>query len=132
MRKIYATLKDKRRAGYLRHREQNLERMRNWRAANSDTVKARNFAQQLKRHYKMTPVDYDHIWNQQEGRCPICRVPLTRGISTHVDHDHATGKVRGLLCGLCNSGLGHFRDDPLRLKNALDYMERVTDRAVVS
>lgn len=51
--------------------------------------------------------------------CPICTKPLGRA---HVDHDHATGKVRALLCHHCNIGLGHFRDDKVALARAIDYL----------
>lgn len=40
----------------------------------------------------------------------------------HIDHDHRTGKVRGILCQACNLGLGKFRDDPALIKSAIRYL----------
>lgn len=67
----------------------------------------------------------------QGGRCAICRTPVANileydgdaRLSTHVDHCHTTGAVRGILCRDCNTGLGGFRDDPERLRAAMAYLE---------
>jgi hypothetical protein len=58
-----------------------------------------------------------------QGKCWICGGDEPVGRALAVDHDHRTGKVRGLLCTRCNSGLGFFRDDPTLLTAALKYME---------
>jgi hypothetical protein len=71
----------------------------------------------------------------QDGRCAICRRddPGTHHGYWHIDHDHkccpTSGRgcgscVRGLLCGSCNLGLGHFADDPARLDAAAMYLRR--------
>jgi len=54
------------------------------------------------------------------GRCRICQIELAGGY--HVEHDHETGKVRGLTCGKCNVGLGMFKDDPELLEAAAAYL----------
>ena len=60
----------------------------------------------------------------QRHCCFICRRPFRASRDIHVDHDHATGKGRGLLCRNCNLGLGHFHDDPTVLSLALAYLWR--------
>jgi hypothetical protein len=86
-------------------------------ANNRDKYKA----QRLQRRYGISPQERDAILAMQSGLCPICGVDI-RG-REHVDHDHVTGAVRGLLCQLCNLGLGAFRDDPKRLSAAMSYLE---------
>jgi hypothetical protein len=80
---------------------------------------------QLKALYDLTTEEYDSLLEAQEGSCAICTVPfeLTRA---HVDHDHTTGHVRGLLCGSCNRGLGLLRDDKHLLARAIVYLEPYT------
>jgi hypothetical protein len=59
----------------------------------------------------VTQETYDRILAAQDGGCAICgALPAVRDLA--VDHDHKTGAVRGLLCMSCNTGLGHFHDDP--------------------
>jgi hypothetical protein len=73
----------------------------------------------LKRRYGLTEEDVAAILRRQARLCLICL--HTR--SLHVDHDHATGDVRGLLCFRCNGGLGQFKDDPRVMRRAVDYLE---------
>lgn len=61
---------------------------------------------------------------RQRGLCAICGTPEpeTPKGRLHVDHDHETGRVRGLLCSRCNTGIGQFKDDPVRLQAAITYL----------
>jgi hypothetical protein len=73
--------------------------------------------------YGITVDDYDALFASQAGRCAICSTDSPGGRGRfHVDHDHATGEVRGLLCTNCNAGLGQFKDDPDRLGAAIRYL----------
>ncbi|WP_406212558.1 endonuclease VII domain-containing protein [Streptomyces decoyicus] len=73
----------------------------------------------LKRQYGMTEAERDAMIKAQFGICPICLEPGPR----HVDHDHDTGKVRGVLCFSCNAALGQFKDRPDVLRRAAEYLE---------
>jgi hypothetical protein len=76
--------------------------------------------------YGVTEAQYVEMLEQQGHACAICESTDWAGRhgSPHVDHDHVTGVVRGLLCGNCNNGLGHFKDDPARLLAAIAYLEK--------
>jgi Recombination endonuclease VII len=83
----------------------------------------------LNRYYGITPEEYGRMLADQKGLCAVCGNPETSAYKgkprlMHVDHDHETGGVRGLLCFGCNNGLGAFKDDPARLRAAADYIER--------
>lgn len=85
-----------------------------------------------KDHFKNTKLLYDFgiTLNQyrdflkaQKYTCAICPEPIGEARrNTVVDHDHETGKVRGILCRHCNLGLGHFRDSRGYLKRAIEYL----------
>ena len=72
--------------------------------------------------YGLEHDEYVAMYAAQNGRCAICREPEQKRM--HVDHDHATGAVRGLLCQACNYLLGFARDDPDRLTQARLYLLR--------
>ena len=76
--------------------------------------------------YGITLEDYERILAEQGGLCAICGTDQGggRGDRFHIDHDHATGKVRGLLCLSCNRGIGCLGDDPTLLTIAVAYLER--------
>ena len=79
-------------------------------------------AENLRRRYGITTTDYAHQLRLQGGRCAICRsLPAS---PLHVDHDHDTAALRGLLCTACNVGLGQFHDDVELLDAAATYLRR--------
>lgn len=68
--------------------------------------------------------DYNNMFDEQEGKCAICKIHQKYLKNTlNVDHCHTTGKVRGLLCSKCNHGLGHFKDSVFILENAILYIK---------
>ncbi len=73
----------------------------------------------LQREYNLTEADEQALLAQQDNRCAICK---KSGLKLHVDHNHRTNKVRGLLCGNCNRGLGVFYDSPESLQEAIQYL----------
>lgn len=113
------------------------ERTRRWQQANPERYRAQqqrakesgrkalsNRRSHLKRKYGMTIEDYDRMLAAQGGGCAICGRPPRDDISLHVDHDHETERIRGLLCFPCNNTLGDFNDDPVRLYAAANYLAR--------
>lgn len=91
-------------------------------------VRIANIDAQLRRTYGISFADYSKMLGEQDHLCLICREPASGGPKAasrlHVDHDHETGLVRGLLCTRCNQGLGYFRDNPDLLRSAVEYLER--------
>lgn len=73
----------------------------------------------LARRYGITKDQYDEMYNEQNGKCAICGDEKD---VLCVDHDHKTGVIRGLLCPMCNRGLGLFKDSALIVTNADNYI----------
>lgn len=85
----------------------------------------------LRSKFDISLADYEQRLEEQGGVCAICRQPETgqsketgKSKRLSVDHNHASGQVRGLLCVNCNRALGYFKDSPERLKAALEYLVR--------
>lgn len=90
-------------------------------------AKSRNRAQLLRARYDMTVEQHAAMVNAQGNICAICGEPpkpdgVRAASRLHIDHDHETGEVRGLLCNHCNRGIGAFRDRPELLELAILYL----------
>jgi Recombination endonuclease VII len=111
-------------------------RVTQWQQANPDRVKATQRARRSKpevkraeraRHlrtkYGITIEQYDEMLAGQGGGCAICGREPRPDISLHLDHDHDSGQLRGILCFRCNNALGDFDDDVSLLRAAVRYLE---------
>ncbi|MFF5173553.1 endonuclease VII domain-containing protein [Micromonospora sp. NPDC000089] len=82
----------------------------------------------LRRRYGVGEKEFQELLAEQGGVCAICGAEDPQ----HLDHDHRTGWVRGILCFNCNGGLGQFRDSPTRLAEAITYLRGTTwQRALI-
>jgi hypothetical protein len=100
-----------------------LQRNRKWWKANRPAARRLR----LKQSYGITIEDYDRMLAEQGGGCAICGGQETRRNqygphSLNVDHDHATGRVRGILCTNCNQGMGLLGDSIERIEKTLEYL----------
>jgi len=89
-----------------------------------------NTCRHLRSKYNITSPERNKLIKDQDGCCAICNTPVeldgkATKQSAVVDHDHLTGKIRGILCGQCNKGLGIFGDTLEGLNKAVKYLERI-------
>lgn len=103
------------------NRERHLSNCRAWHHANKHKIKDRWL-----RQYGLTGEQFRAMNEMQRGLCAICSRPPRSGKRLNVDHCHATGKVRGLLCTRCNTALGAFGDTAEMLTVALLYVQGQT------
>ena len=90
-----------------------------WREKNYKRMRAYN----IRTLYNLTTEKYNELFEEQKGCCAICGKHQNEfNKSLHVDHNHTTGEVRGLLCKKCNSLLGYVHDDILVLASAIKYL----------
>lgn len=75
--------------------------------------------------YGVSKENFEKMFKTQKGCCAICKIAQSSTKHTfNIDHDHDTGKIRGLLCMRCNRGMGLLRDDKVILSNALKYLKK--------
>ncbi|ANA86370.1 endonuclease VII [Gordonia phage OneUp] len=73
----------------------------------------------LRERYGISLAEYNDLLDEQDGKCAICHTVA----KLHVDHCHATGKKRGLLCSQCNTAIGLLKEDLNLLSRAAEYLE---------
>jgi len=133
--KYYLENKEKinRRQKKYRTANKDKERLRGkiWYRENSDRKKgySSKYFEEVKRNcdykrkFNITLDDYDKMFKEQDGVCGICGLPqIMRRLA--VDHDHKTGKIRGLLCSGCNTSIGRLQDNPERLVKMMQYLQK--------
>lgn len=125
------------RVWYRENRDRILAYQKEWRARNKPLAIARYArrkekgvyrAWQLQAKFGLSVQQYEEMVAAQENRCAICSTEFTG--TPHVDHCHATGNVRGLLCQDCNFGIGRLGDDIARLESAINYLRHHAAREV--
>lgn len=98
------------------------DKRKEWYVKNKDKIKDR----QLKSLYGISLEEYMILVEQTGGVCPLCNTEFVLGRKSNknpvVDHNHKTGKIRGIICGHCNSGLGCFKDNVNILGRAIKYL----------
>lgn len=96
------------------------------RSANKNSKVHQEYTREMhiKRKYGLDIDEYNQMLKDQDNKCAICSYEFGQKPSdTYVDHNHSTGKVRGLLCQHCNSGLGYFRDNEDNLIKGIKYLQ---------
>lgn len=114
-------------------------RVTQWRKDNPEAVKRADRKKVLKKRYGLTPHDYNKLLAEQNNGCGVCGKPertIQRAGSPiqflAVDHDHESGRLRGLLCQPCNRALGNMGDNLEGVMRFVHYLERSTDRRPIS
>lgn len=102
-----------------------LERAREWRKNNREKIKDKDIWYKRKYEFNITKEEYYKILLKQNNSCAICKKTHDSDSHKrmHIDHNHVSKKIRGLLCFTCNVGLGLFKDNITVIKNAIEYLE---------
>lgn len=112
-----------------KHRDELREKSRRWSKANHGRYRDEKRRAHLRREFGLTIDQYEEMFTAQGGLCAICRHPEThrRKNERHnlaIDHCHATGRVRGLLCNSCNRAIGLLKDSIELAQAAAEYLRR--------
>lgn len=105
-------------------RKENSRRASDWLKAHPEKRLTAQRRWRMKKQYGITLEEYEILLEKQNGMCAICKSENThsKGYCFAVDHDHKTGKVRGLLCHQCNLALGNIKDNVQTLHSMIRYL----------
>ena len=109
------------------HPEYSARKTAEWRQEHREDVLSGLRRAHLKRLYGLSEQEYLALWDAQHGVCAICYMPCKTERRLSVDHNHKTGRIRGLLCQRCNHVLGLMDESPDRLRRAALYIETYTE-----
>lgn len=100
--------------------------LKRWREADPERKRLYKRQTNYRTKYGLELKDVEQIFFSQNNKCAICKKTIVLGgrSGAKVDHDHKTGKVRGILCSVCNTALGSFRDDTDILASAITYLNK--------
>jgi len=140
------THKELRSIYYITNKDKVLEQCRQWRIKNRGKIKKRDntwyinnkkivlekqYEYNLKRYYGINIEQYNDLFSKQEGKCSICnKHQTTLKNKLVVDHDHATGEIRGLLCKKCNVMIGFAEENIEILENTINYLKKYSNEVL--
>lgn len=107
-----------------KNKEKRRKYEKDWRAKQDPEYIRQYRRMKILERYGMTHADYDKLLRKQNGVCAICEEYPKKGKNLHIDHDHKTGFVRGLLCFRCNFGLSYFDKGQSIIENLHRYICR--------
>jgi len=110
------------------NKEKSIAYAKAYRKANKEKLSSNNKKYYLKVKYGITLKEKNFILKKQNNKCKICKITIhknkkLKNNTACIDHCHTTNKLRGILCSMCNKGLGHFKDNTEILTNAIDYLK---------
>ncbi len=98
-----------------------------WRLANPDINRNSQLKHHFKKNYGLPLETWNELRDLHNNLCAICRRSAAQSSKVearlHIDHDHKTNTIRGLLCGRCNRAIGHFQEDTNLMRLAISYLE---------
>lgn len=101
------------------------EHIEQYNLLNKERKKKYNLNYILKKNYGINFEEYKKMFDEQNGCCAICGQHQSKlKFALAVDHNHQTKKIRGLLCGKCNTGIGNLDDDIAILQSAIIYLNK--------